>query len=89
MPIMQWPHYADHPLALICRSRPGSYMPVGDTRVTACRGRTMFTGARGAPTMTFHGRLERVVRQHIYLLGSRSRLLDLQPNTKTPSGLQR
>ena len=31
MPITLWPHYADHPLALICRSRPGSYMPVGDT----------------------------------------------------------
>ena len=31
MPITLWPHYADHPLALICRSRLGSYMPVGDT----------------------------------------------------------
>ena len=31
MPITHWPHYADHPVALLCRSRPGSYMPVGDT----------------------------------------------------------
>ena len=30
MPITPWPQYADHPLALICRSRLGSYMPVGD-----------------------------------------------------------
>jgi len=31
MPITPWLHYADHPLASICRSRPGSNMPVGDT----------------------------------------------------------
>jgi hypothetical protein len=31
MPITPWPYYPDHPLALICRSRLGSYMPVGDT----------------------------------------------------------
>jgi hypothetical protein len=31
MPITPRPHYADHPLAPICRSRLGSYMPVGDT----------------------------------------------------------
>jgi hypothetical protein len=30
MPITPWLHYADHPLASICRSRPGSNMPVGD-----------------------------------------------------------
>jgi hypothetical protein len=30
MPISEWLHYADHLLARICRSRPGSYMPVGD-----------------------------------------------------------
>ncbi len=35
MPITHWPHYADHLLALICRSRPGSYMPVGDSRQDA------------------------------------------------------
>ncbi len=39
MPITPWPHYADHPLALICRSPLGSYMPVGDTQLIAtCRG---------------------------------------------------
>jgi len=37
MPITPWPHYADHPLALICRSRLGSYMPVGDTKACAMR----------------------------------------------------
>jgi putative transposase len=31
MPITPWLQYADHPLALICRSRLGSYMPVGDS----------------------------------------------------------
>jgi hypothetical protein len=37
MPITPWPHYADHPLALICRSRPGSNTPVGDLHVDAVR----------------------------------------------------
>ena len=30
MAITPWLHYADHPLAPTCRSRPGSNMPVGD-----------------------------------------------------------
>jgi hypothetical protein len=30
MAITPWLHYADHLLALICRSPPGSNMPVGD-----------------------------------------------------------
>ena len=31
MAITPWLHYADHPLALTCRSPPGSNMPVGDS----------------------------------------------------------
>jgi len=33
MAITPWLHYADHPLAPICRSRPGLNMPVGDTQI--------------------------------------------------------
>ena len=36
MPITPWPYYADHLLALICRSRLGSYMPVGDKSTEMC-----------------------------------------------------
>jgi tetratricopeptide (TPR) repeat protein len=32
MAITPWIHYADLPVAPICRSRPGSNVPVGDTR---------------------------------------------------------
>jgi hypothetical protein len=31
MAITPWIHYADLPVAPICRSRPGSNMPVGDS----------------------------------------------------------
>jgi hypothetical protein len=32
MAITPWIHYADLPVAPICRSRPGSNVPVGDTQ---------------------------------------------------------
>jgi hypothetical protein len=42
MPITPWLHYADPPLAPICRSRAGSDMPVGDSpRERARRGRRL------------------------------------------------
>jgi hypothetical protein len=53
MPIRAWLHYADHPVAPICRSSPGSNMAVGDkvivTKYDSVGGLGAFCGACGSP----------------------------------------
>jgi hypothetical protein len=51
MAITKWLHYADHALAPICRSRPGSNMPIADTPRSTHSLPTLSSLEASSPTM--------------------------------------